>query len=359
MRHAPSLALALAIVTPGCVNDIDVGGGGGGGTAERSALEVLTPDGADDGSADDGTTGDGGDGTGDAGGGCGAEICAGGDDGDRPAPSGEEDCSDDIPNCNAFMGHAEPECWQDNRGGCSDEVLDAWCTRRTTGEVWDALHLTWVDERCDGDVTLEENTFSCQQPGSEVLYTCTTPLVLVFAGETVAFTPDAGTTSFNLAPAGQAPLVRTDWPTAATPWLALDRDGDGAITSGAELFGSATPTTRGTAPHGFAALADLDDNRDGIVDARDAAFARLLVWRDADGDRVSTPAELVTATGAGLRGIGVAFSVQPTCDARGNCERERGAFTFVDSAGAMKKGAVVDVHLVARDAPARVAAALP
>jgi hypothetical protein len=82
--------------------------------------------------------------------------------------------------------------------------------------------------------------------------------------------------------------VTSAWPTAVTPWIAVDRDGDGAITSGAELFGDST----GDARDGFEALAALDDNRDGVIDRHDPAFARLLLWSDTNGDRKSTPAEL-------------------------------------------------------------------
>jgi len=355
-RPIPSLALAVTALTglAGCITDIDVDGAGGGESDTKSALEVLQPDDGDGLPQDgEGTTGDdgggAGDGTGDGAGtgDCGAEICGGGGDGDGEPR--EEDCRADFPNCNGFMGHAEPECWQDNRGGCSDEVLDAWCTRRTTGEVWDGLHQEWVDARCDGEVILDDNTFSCADSSGEVLYTCTTPLVLAFARQPVRTIVDDGQTTFELAPAGRAPQQRTDWPTADTPWLALDRDGDGRITSGAELFGSATMTARGPAAHGFAALQELDDNADGLVDARDAAFTRLVLWRDVDGDRVSAAAELSPLSASGVVALGVAFSVSPRCDERGNCERERGAFTFVDG-GVMKRGDIVDLHLVARDA---------
>ena len=40
-------------------------------------------------------------------------------------------------------------------------------------------------------------------------------------------------------------------------------------------------------PNGFPALAVLDTNGDGIVDAADPLFNELKVWIDADGDGYS------------------------------------------------------------------------
>ena len=75
-----------------------------------------------------------------------------------------------------------------------------------------------------------------------------------------------------------ASTVDNDWVGAETPWLALDRNGNGLIDDGRELFGSMTELPDGRrAPNGFAALAALDDDGDGRITARDAAFARLLV----------------------------------------------------------------------------------
>jgi hypothetical protein len=123
-----------------------------------------------------------------------------------------------------------------------------------------------------------QGDFSCFMERRQI---CSTPLVvayepieLVVSNAKFAFTPGVP--------------VASAWPTSATPWIVLDRDGDGAITSGAELFGDST----GDAHDGFEAIAQLDDNGDGVVDARDSAFARLQLWADADGDRKSTPAEL-------------------------------------------------------------------
>jgi hypothetical protein len=121
---------------------------------------------------------------------------------------------------------------------------------------------------------------------------CVTPLVVAFDGQPV-----------ELLPAGQPPArfafqpgrpMTSAWPTAATPWIALDRDRDGKITTGAELFGDSTAGDERSPTgfrDGFEALAQLDDNHDGVIDRHDRAFAALVLWRD-DGDRVSQPHEL-------------------------------------------------------------------
>ncbi|HVY49193.1 MAG TPA: calcium-binding protein [Minicystis sp.] len=172
-----------------------------------------------------------------------------------------------------------------------------------------------------------------------------TPLVLAFDGAPVELVADASH-GFTLA-AGQS-LV-TDWPTARTPWLALDRDGSGAIDDGAELFGSMTALAGGRrATNGFEALAALDANGDGVIDARDPAFVSLVVWADVDGDRRSSPRELTSLASRGVESIELAYTSHPRCDARGNCEVERAAFTYVDETGARHRGAVIDLHLAAR-----------
>jgi hypothetical protein len=170
-----------------------------------------------------------------------------------------------------------------------------------------------------------------------------TPLVIVFGDAPVQFTTGG---RFAFAP-GRADA--TDWPTAATPWLALDRDGDGAITSGAELFGSATVLSSGTtAGNGFEALAELDANHDGVIDSRDPAFASLVLWTDRDHDQRSSPGELAPA-GTMLVRISLDDHREPRCDPRGNCEGERAPLAWRDGRGE-HDGAVVDVYLPRRGA---------
>jgi hypothetical protein len=177
---------------------------------------------------------------------------------------------------------------------------------------------------------------SCQASSSE-----STPLVLVFDGAAVTFSASVG--AFDLA---STMSVVTDWPTARTPWLARDRDGNGSIDDGSELFGSATKLATGArAKNGFEALAELDSNGDGLITSEDAAWPSLRLWADADGDRVSTAAELSPLAGRRVLAIDLRYTSARHCDDRDNCEVERASFTWADESGAVHTGAVVDVHL--------------
>ena len=181
----------------------------------------------------------------------------------------------------------------------------------------------------------------CPAPWAEDQEPCDTPLVLAFEHERVVF-DDAIGGDFDLTREQMsAPM---NWPTSATPWLALDVDQSGAIESGNELFGSATALGAGFAKNGFEALAALDTNGDAIIDARDPGFEKLLVWRDADQNRASAAAELTPAR-TQLNSIELGFVVDRRCDARGNCEVERATFHYLGADGAERTGSIVDVHL--------------
>jgi hypothetical protein len=212
-----------------------------------------------------------------------------------------------------------------------------WVVRRwpMSYDAWDhmlsAAQRRYVDRSCVGGE---------MRPSSD-LCGDNTPLVVAFDRRAVAFAPGA-----RLAFAPGAAMA-TDWPTAATPWIAIDLDGNGAIDSGAELFGSNTMLPDGMrASNGFIALAALDANHDGVIDRRDPAFASLVLWFDRDGDGRSTPDELVPLASM-IESISLAATDEPRCDTRGNCERERAPLVWRDGAGT-HAGAVIDVHLPAR-----------
>lgn len=170
-----------------------------------------------------------------------------------------------------------------------------------------------------------------------------TPLVLNFAAEQ-PIEMLASDAAFDIA--GVGACLDSDWPSAATPWLAVDLDRNGFIDAGHELFGSGTQlASGGRAEHGFIALAPFDDNHDGRITPADSRFEELLVWRDEDADKLSLPHELASLREAGVLAIELDYAVRSECDARGNCGRERSRFTYVGAGGKPASGEVVDMYL--------------
>ncbi|MFM9901707.1 MAG: RTX toxin, partial [Polaromonas sp.] len=113
---------------------------------------------------------------------------------------------------------------------------------------------------------------------------------------------------------GDGVKTATGWIKADDGIVVLDRNGNGLIDSGRELFGDSTVLTRGpragqTAANGYEALADLDINGDGAINSADAAYADLRVWQDANQDGISQANELRTLSDAGIASMNVAGQV--------------------------------------------------
>jgi hypothetical protein len=218
------------------------------------------------------------------------------------------------------------------------EELDTPCSSQTPecvpGESYDM--------GCVGDICYWDGEAFRRYSWSEP--DCNTPLVVSFDGAPIEFAP-ATAASFDLSPDGTC--MSTDWPTA--PWLALDRDGDGFIRDGSELFGNATTmSSGGLAEHGFAALAELDTDRDGKITAADERFGELVLWSDVDDDRIGAYAELHPLSATTLVSIDLAFGRRASCDRQGNCGYERASFEYRTPQGSLAVGEVVDVHLACR-----------
>jgi hypothetical protein len=102
-------------------------------------------------------------------------------------------------------------------------------------------------------------------------------------------------------------------------FLALDRDGNGFIDDGRELFGTATPLELGgNAPNGFAALAELDEDSDGRIDAFDSGFGDLKLWTDTNHNGLSEATELLPLTATAVTAIFLEYELTGRRDRHGN-----------------------------------------
>ncbi|NIY75696.1 hypothetical protein HED22_08580 [Thalassospira sp. HF15] len=109
------------------------------------------------------------------------------------------------------------------------------------------------------------------------------PLILDLDGNGIDVTDVANGTQFDID--GDGDQDQTAWVSGGDALLALDRNGDGKINDGTELFGD-----QNGAKDGFAELAKYDDNQDGVIDENDAVFSSLVLLR-ADGSQTDLASE--------------------------------------------------------------------
>ena len=157
------------------------------------------------------------------------------------------------------------------------------------------------------------------------------PLVFDLDGDGITtISIDESNTFFDLDNSGFA--ERTSWIGQGEGLLAYDRNGDGIINGGNELFGDRTLMKDGKtlAPSGFAALAEYDDNKDGKIDNNDAIYTLLRIWQDSDGDGITSAGELKQLVELGIVSIGLSYSNTGVTDSANNVQVRTGTFTLAD-----------------------------
>ncbi|NIA14739.1 MAG: hypothetical protein GWP08_11720 [Nitrospiraceae bacterium] len=123
---------------------------------------------------------------------------------------------------------------------------------------------------------------------------------------------------------GNGSKVQTAFVTGGDAFLALDRNGNGIIDNGKELFGE-----QHGAANGFAELAKLDDNGDGVINAKDASFDKLVLFRD-NGNGKTDPGELLSLKDAGIAEIRLGYKNVSQTAAGGNRIAQISSFLRTD-----------------------------
>lgn len=158
-----------------------------------------------------------------------------------------------------------------------------------------------------------------------------TPILIDVAGNGFSLTNAANGVDFDLTADGV--IERLSWTSEGSDdaWLVLDRNQNGMIDDGAELFGNYTPQPvppDGEERNGFLALAVFDDlakggNGDGQIDQRDAVFNRLRLWRDTNHNGVSDAGETRRLLVSPIRILELNYHESRRRDEYGNAFRYR------------------------------------
>jgi hypothetical protein len=217
--------------------------------------------------------------------------------------------------------------WNYSEGYCQDAPW--YCTQEG---VNCGLSFTWSVEQC------------------RCIYS--SPVIIDVGGDGFNLTGADGGVNFDLNRDGTR--ERLSWTRAGSDdaWLALDRDGNGAIDNGQELFGNYSPQPSppaGVERNGFLALAVYDKpasggNGDGVIDSRDPIFPSLRLWQDVNHNGVSETGELHTLSELGLASVALDYKESKRTDQYGNQFRYRAKVKDVRDAKVNRRA--WDVYLV-------------
>jgi hypothetical protein len=207
---------------------------------------------------------------------------------------------------------------------CGEPLYESSCQTDYSGNCPD----------CTTDDGLEWQNCSGMESQWQTAPTCDcvdpSPVVIDILGDGLQLTNRANGVPYDLNGDGTKNTIPWLTPDSDDAWLVLDRNGDGLISNGAELFGTYTQQSETDAKkrNGFLALAEFDKpalggNDDGQIDQRDNVYLKLLLWQDKNHDGVSEASELHSLNSLKVYGIDLKIKDWQKVDIYGNEFRYR------------------------------------
>ena len=127
----------------------------------------------------------------------------------------------------------------------------------------------------------------------------------------------------------------TSWIDKGDAFLALDKNNNGLIDNGNELFGNHTISntrfkyTNNKATNGYEALKTYDLNGDNVIDSKDEIYDKLVLWKDSNQNAITDKGELIKLKDSGIVSIDLNYKNINT-DEKGNTIKQSSTITFED-----------------------------
>ena len=202
-----------------------------------------------------------------------------------------------------------------------------WITYPTTGCITGLIfggpctRSNQFQSRCADPTGYDQESCSCPDGIN------TSPIVVDVDNSGFSMTDARSGTVFDILN-DHVPL-QLSWtaPMSTNAFLVLDRNGNGKVDNGEELFGNVTPQPLSSEPNGFLALAEFDKpgnggNGNGSIEKHDSIYTQLRLWRDVNHNGISEPEELRPLSGL-IRAIDLDYKEARRTDRYGNQFRYR------------------------------------